>query len=503
MMKLALLNQVRCSSSSIMVPVKDALELKNIGKFLKICGWVKSARHQKVNTFIDVDDGLTIGGRKIQVVIDSDQVPDNLKYHSAIEIEGILRKSTHPAQEVELEAQTIKIVSPIQNENYPFQPRKRYDDDFTRTFPFFRAKLNDFASLLRIRSGISHAIHDYFRHHNFVQIHTPIITSNDCEGAGEVFQVTPSNESVAQKMQKESIKDIKEAYFDTKAYMTVSGQLHLEAICNGLAKVYTFGPAFRAEMGKTHRHLSEFSMIEAEASFMDDIKDLLHLQENLIKNSIISIMDSHEQDIFNFINLQSGRSVKQKKSRTTCKNENATGSNKLNHIETILNNDFKIMSYDEAFDIVENSSSYTSFKVKPNRAEGLGKEHELYLVENHCNNIPVFIIDWPKSIKSFYARRSLSNSEQVLACDLLFPSVGELCGGSLREHNYDILKSNISAEDLGGEGRLEWYLDLRSSGAAPMGGFGLGFERLIQFLLKVNNIRDTIPFSRSPHNCKM
>ena len=161
------------------------------------------------------------------------------------------------------------------------------------------------------------------------------------------------------------------------------------------------------------------------------------------------------------------------------------------------------MSYDEAFDIVENSSSSTSFKVKPNRAEGLGKEHELYLVENHCNNIPVFIIDWPKSIKSFYARRSLSNSEQVLACDLLFPSVGELCGGSLREHNYDILKSNISAEDLGGEGRLEWYLDLRSSGAAPMGGFGLGFERLIQFLLKVNNIRDTIPFSRSPHNCKM
>ena len=465
-------------NSSTFVSLQEALKIKNVGKKLKIRGWIKAARVQKQNTFIDLDNGLGIGGQKVQVIVSSDLVSEELIYHSALQVEGILQASTHSGQEVELLAENIKMINGIRNVEYPFKPRARYNDEHPRSYPHFRAKLNDFASLLRIRSGISHAIHDYFRAEEFIQIHTPILTSNDCEGAGEVFNVLPDK--------KINTDDPKESYFDNQVYLTVSGQLHLEAVCNGLEKVYTFSPAFRAERGKTKHHLSEFSMIEAEVAFMDNMEQLLCLQESLIKSSINTLMESHKLDLLNYLKLNS---LKERSKLKQIKDD-------FGHIETVLSNPFCILTYDEAFEVIQKAK--TKFKSKPNREVGLQREHELYLVEHYCNKVPVFIVEWPKAIKSFYARRSKVNPNFVQANDLLFPTVGELCGGSLREDNYDILKSNIPQPE-----KLQWYLDLRSSGAAPMGGFGLGFERLIQFLLKVNNIRDTLPFPRTPHSCKL
>ena len=246
--------------------VEDALKLQNIGKKLKVQGWVKAVRLQKANSFIDINDGLTKGGQKLQIVCPSQIVPTQLSYHSAVKVEGILRKSDHPSQEVELEAEKIDVLSPITNNSYPFQPRKRYDEEHPRAFPHYRAKLNDFSTMLDIRSSLTKGIHEYFWSKDYRLIQTPVLTSNDCEGAGEVFQVIPANESISNKMKKEN-SSIDEAYFDKKVYLTVSGQVHLEAICNGKEKVYTFGPAFRAEMGRTRRHLSEFTMVDLDLKY--------------------------------------------------------------------------------------------------------------------------------------------------------------------------------------------------------------------------------------------
>lgn len=463
--------------------IRDALNPQNVGKELKIQGWIKSIRHHKAITFLDIDDGLNHGEQRLQVVFSSPESGlEELNYHSAVQVEGTLQKSEHKGQAVELIGSRIQYLNPVKNEEYPFQPRKRFSDEMLRNFPHFRSKLNDFASMLKVRSAASWAFHDYFRRHDYLQIHTPILTSNDCEGAGEQFLVMPANESIAQSMKKETIEDLKSAYFDKRVFLSVSGQLHLEAVCNGISKVYTFSPAFRAEMGRTRRHLSEFSMIEAEVAFVQDIQQLLDLQEDLVKSCLKSILDTNQADIEYYLKLAD---LKMK-----------TKAANLDHLHQVLNNKFVCMTYKEAFDILNKNQD--KFQVPPDPENGLGKEHELFLVEDYCNHVPVFITEWPKHTKAFYARRL--KDDLVSACDLLFPSVGELSGGALREDNYEILKSNIEAQNIQG---LDWYLDLRSSGAAPMAGFGLGFERFIQFILKAYNIRDTIPFSRRPHDCKM
>ena len=466
--------------------IQEALDVTNVGQPLQVHGWVKAARKQKANTFIDIDDGLVLGGKKLQLVIASHQVPDSLRFHSFIKAQGILKLSQHRGQEVELEVESIELVIPVEDLKYPFQPRKKYDDDLPRSYPQYRAKLNDFASLLRIRSRLSKSIHDYFHEQNFIQIHTPILTANDCEGAGELFQVTPANDTVSQRMQKTDVDSLDQAYFDKKVFLTVSGQLHLEAMCNGLEQVYTFSPAFRAEMGRTRRHLCEFSMIEAEkVIFGQDLDQLLQLQEGLIKTSLQNTLDSHEDDIGNYLKLNSLKH----------KSKQIGNDNSLEHVEKVLKEPFVVMTYAEAFEILDKHAD--QFEVQPHVSHGLGKEHELFLVQ-HCHQIPVFVINWPKKTKAFYARQCSDNDQLVAAVDLLFPSVGELAGGALREDKYEVLQKNLA-----GIKGLEWYLDLRCNGAAPMGGFGLGFERLIQFLLKVYNIRDTVPFSRRPHECRL
>ena len=467
--------------------IQGALDVSNVGKSLKVHGWVKAARKQRVNTFIDIDDGLIIGGQKLQIVVASDKVPTTLGYHAFVQARGILKESPLKGQEVELEADEIEVITPVQ-EKYPFQPRKLYDDELPRTHPQYRAKLNDFGALIRIRSRLSKSIHDYFHDNDYIQIHTPVLTSNDCEGAGELFQVSPANKAISIKMRNDNIDDLDEAYFDKKAFLTVSGQLHLEAMCNGLEQVYTFHPAFRAEMGRTRRHLCEFSMIEAEKIiYNDDLDQLLQLQESLVKRALQSTMDSHVGDIVNFLKLNS---LKHKSKKNEI-------DQSIEHIDKVLREPFKVLSYKEAFDILETHQS--QFEIKPDREKGLGKEHELFLVD-HCDQVPIFVINWPKSTKAFYARRCSDNDHLVSAVDLLFPSVGELAGGSLREHNYDVLKNSLVNAGIEG---MDWYLDLRQNGAAPMGGFGLGFERLVQFVLKVYNIRDAVPFSRRPHECRL
>ena len=467
--------------------VQGALDVSNIGKSLKVHGWVKAARKQRVNTFIDIDDGLVIGGQRLQIVVPTDKVSRSLDYHTFVQAEGILKKSPLKGQEVELEAEQIEVITPVQDK-YPFQPRKRYDDELPRSYPQYRAKLNDFAALLRIRSRLSKSIHDYFHDNDYVQIHTPILTSNDCEGAGELFQVSPANKDISVKMKNNNVADLDEAYFNKKAFLTVSGQLHLEAMCNGLEQVYTFHPAFRAEMGRTRRHLCEFSMIEAEKIiYNDDLDQLLQLQESMIKRALQSTMDTHVGDIVNFLKLNS---LKHKSKKNEI-------DQSIGHVEKVLKEPFKVLSYKEAFDILEKHQD--EFETRPDRAKGLGKEHEIFLVE-HCDRVPIFVINWPKATKAFYARQCSDNEDLVSAVDLLFPNVGEMAGGSLREHNYDVLKNNIDSAGIEG---MEWYLDLRQNGAAPMGGFGLGFERLVQFVLKVYNIRDAVPFPRRPHECRL
>ena len=335
---------------------------------------------------------------------------------------------------------------------------------------------------------------------NFIQIHTPILTGNDCEGAGEVFTVQPASNSSLATAQKDDPR-LDAMYFGKDVYLTVSGQLHLEAICNGMTRVYNFSPVFRAEHGQTRKHLSEFWMVEAEVGFAYDTKnDVALLIESLVKHVLCTILENSYHEIELFAKLCQENNL----------SKNTTNIELLESIANI-NKPFIVMTYDEALDILKKNSD--KFQSKPEYGEGLGNEHELYLVEKHCNNTPVHIIEWPKSTKPFYTRIEdtetgvTSNNCYAAAVDTLFPKIGELCGGALREYRTDILLERMKECGLYNDknvNAMKWYLNLRQiGGAAPTGGFGLGFDRLIQFILGINNIRDTMPFPRTPHKCRL
>ena len=485
---------LRCCSTFTKVGINQALDRSRIGSKLRVDGWIKSIRNQKKNAFVDIDDGLSTC--KLQVIIDSSKIDSRISLHSAVSAFGTLEESEHPQQDFELIGDTLELVNPVSipfavsNRSpevdmdvdlakYPFSPRKFYPDHFTRAYPMFRSKLSDFSSLLRVRSAASFAIHSYLQSQDYIQIHTPVLTSNDCEGAGEVFQVMPANHDIVKAMRKDAKRPDSEAYFDKAVYLTVSGQLHLEAVTNGLMKTYTFGPTFRAEMGRSRRHLCEFSMVEAELGFAHDLQDILDLMENLIKSSLKSVLNSNMKDLEVYEKL--------------CKmNKSSKNSPDIQLIQSVADSNFIVMRFQEAVDIIE--AQFGSL----NKGAGFSKEHELYLTEKHCKNTPVFVTDWPKKLKSFYCR--LNDKNEALAVDLLFPRVGELCGGSLREHRAEMLEKAVLDSGIDLE-LFQWYLQLRKSGASPTGGFGMGFERLIQFMLGCNNIKDVLPFPRTPHNC--
>lgn len=353
-------------------------------------------------------------------------------------------------------------------DGYPFLPRKAYDSEYVRQYLHLRGRTNKFAALLRLRSATTLAIHQYFNSEGYVNIHTPILTSNDSEGAGEIFTVQPENKNLLKEMVKDK-QALEEAYFDGKAFLTVSGQLHLEAMAHGLSKVYTFGPTFRAENSKSRLHLSEFYMLEAEISFVDRIEQLTEAVERLIKNVSEMVINAAEEDL-------------------KCCQETA-----LDYLW--LDKKFPVLTYNECIAILNKHQD--KFKTAFNQKTGLGKEHEIFLAE-YCGRVPVFVTHWPKLGKPFYMKESKSEPDRVLALDLLAPNVGEIVGGSLREDNYGKLKAKIPSGS-----NLDWYLELRKFGGVATAGYGLGFERYLQFITGINNIKDTIPFPRWPHNCRL
>ncbi|KAK2846691.1 hypothetical protein Q5P01_009690 [Channa striata] len=427
-------------------------------------GWVRSVRPQKANLFLHVNDGSSL--QPLQIVAGSELNDPLLTFGSAVEVTGILKKSPHQKQPIELQADHVHVVGRCNPVEFPFKIKERHGLEYIRQFPHLRCRTNAFSSLLRIRSEATTAIHSYFKENGFVQIHTPIITSNDCEGAGELFQVEPSvadNEN--------------ENFFSVPAFLTVSGQLHLEVMSGAFSRVYTFGPTFRAENSQSRRHLAEFYMVEAEVSFTQSLEDLIKVMEDMFRSTTHHVLAHCAEDVNLF--------------------HKHVSPGHRDTLDGMLKKRFPVITYSEAIDILNRSSQKFAFPT--DWGCDLQTEHEKYLVK-HCGNIPVFVTDYPYDLKPFYARDNQDNPEHTAAAvDLLVPGVGELCGGSLREERLDLLSARL--QEAGLEDTYSWYLDLRRFGSVPHGGFGLGFERYLQCILGVDNIKDVIPFPRFSHSC--
>ncbi|XP_062873046.1 probable asparagine--tRNA ligase, mitochondrial [Trichomycterus rosablanca] len=464
------LNKQHYCSSAKKTRVQDALNSLQTGSKIRIQGWVRSVRSQKQNLFLHVSDGSSL--QPLQVVASSDLDNGSLTFGCAVSITGSLEKSPSTKQNVELQASHIEVVGECNPLDFPFKIKGHHSLEYIRQFPHLRCRTNAFSSLLRIRSKATDAIYSYFKENGFVQIHTPVITSNDCEGAGELFQVEPAGNELS--------SDKENAYFfSVPAYLTVSGQLHLEVMTGAFPAVYTFGPTFRAENSQSRRHLAEFYMVEAEISFTESLQDLMKVMEGLFKTTTEHLLSHCAEDVELFHKYISP-GYRQK-------------------VELMLQRDFNVISYTEAIDILTRSSEQFTFK--PEWGSDLQTEHEKYIVQ-HCGDVPVFVTDYPYSLKPFYARDNQDQPQHTAAAlDLLVPGVGELCGGSLREERLELLRTRLAQSGL--EDTYSWYLQLREFGSVPHGGFGMGFERYLQCVLGIDNIKDTIPFARFSHSCAL
>jgi len=470
--------------------IKSILETGAAGQEVRVQAWVRSVRKLKKNLFLDIGDGSTFG--RVPVVLETKNKPVDLSLHSCVDMTGILVEHIKNPAILELHpTEPIHVVGPCDQQKYPLAGTAPYTWDYVRQYPHLRFKLNKFAALLRIRSAATRAIHDFFHENEYFQIHTPILTGNDCEGAGEIFNVLPANQSLLEEMRKGVcttppggnqvpvvVQPLEEIYFDTRTFLSVSGQLHLEAAVGSLGHVWTFSPVFRAENNISTRHLSEFYMVEAEQAFAYQLEDILTVMERLIQFCIRRIISEHHAD-WNFYTEENSelRAV----------------------LDKILKSSFTRMTFDEACSLLKEKANS---EVLPGK--GLSREQEILLV-NLNGGVPVFVVSWPKTIKPFYMRECSLNSENVSAVDLLVPSVGELCGGSLRENSTEILEEKLDEIDPSGKFKksLNWYLEIRQFGGTPSGGFGLGFDRLLQLILGCPNIKDVVPFPRFPHSCLM
>ena len=468
--------------------VKDLLEEKKRGENICIKGWVRTRRGSKNVSFIALNDGSTI--KNIQIVAETnifdDHILKNITTGAAISVIGKICDSKGIKQNIEILASKIEILGVSDSEEYPLQPKK-HSLEFLREQAHLRFRTNTFSAIFRIRHALSFAVHNFFNDKGFSIIHTPIITSADAEGAGEMFQVTmidPLNN-------KEGI-DYQNDFFGKKTHFTVSGQLEAELAALGLGKVYTFGPTFRAENSNTSRHLSEFWMIEPEIAFFD-LDQNMDLAEEFLKYCINYCIKNCQDDL-NFLNERMANE------ESNLKKEERSSMGLLERLKFVISSKFIRITYSEAITILQNSKPNKKKKFE-HIIEGFGSdlqsEHERFLVEKHFKK-PVIITDYPKQIKAFYMKLN-DDDKTVRAMDILFPLIGEIVGGSQREHNLDILKkrmieSNIDQEDLW------WYLETRKFGTCEHAGFGLGFERLIMFVTGMKNIRDVIPFPRTPRN---
>lgn len=440
-----------------------------IDKELTVSGWITTERDQKNLVFISLNDGSCF--TSLQIVVD---LNDELRevYNSKINrltrgvsmtVTGRIIESPAKGQKVEMNAQigAIEILGDIDTETYPMS-KKRHTSEFLRQFPHLRVRTNMGGLMARVRNSCSKATHDFFQDRGFMYVHTPLLTSNDCEGAGETFLVTLDGKK-------------SDSFFGKNVNLTVSGQLHVESYAMALTNVYTFGPTFRAEKSNTSRHLSEFWMIEPEMVFIE-FNDLMDIAEKYLKYCIKYVLDNNKDDM-QFVN----RFVSKKK---------------IEMLEQILETPFKKISYTEAIEVL--MKDYTK-KRGYDKVEKWGidmnSEQEKYLTKKFG---PVIVYDYPKEIKSFYMKEN-EDGKTVQAMDILVPNIGEIIGGSMRENNFDVLKSKMDKKGI--NKGLDWYLDLRRYGGAEHGGFGLGFERLIMLVTGINNIKDTIPFPRYFKHC--
>jgi len=450
--------------------VKEFLNSESSINAIVVKGWVRTKRDNKHFCFLEINDGSCL--KNIQVVADEGikgyESLKNINTGASVVIYGDLIESPGKGQKWEIKASKIELIGEADSEIYPLQ-KKRHSDEFLRQIAHLRPRTNKYGAIFRIRSEASFAIHNFFRERGFYYIHTPIITGSDCEGAGEMFRVTTLKEG--EKITQENIKD---DFFGKSAYLTVSGQLNVENFACSLGKVYTFGPTFRAENSNTPKHIAEFWMIEPEVAFAT-LKENMELAEDFVKYLVSHLLKYSREDLelfFYFVdkNLES----------------------KLNNV---LNSPFERLEYADAIKLLEKSGKKFEFPIEYGR--DLQTEHERYLTEEYFKK-PVFVINYPKTIKPFYMYQN-DDGETVAAMDLLLPGVGELIGGSQREHRFELLKKAINDLKMNEEDYW-WYLDLRRFGTVPHSGFGLGFERFLMFVTGVSNIRDVIPFPRTPKN---
>tara|TARA_B100000900_G_scaffold282362_1_gene241650 strand:- start:335 stop:1771 length:1437 start_codon:yes stop_codon:yes gene_type:complete len=462
-----------------------------LNKDISISGWVKTFR---ANRFIAVNDGSCLSN--VQCVIDFENTkPEILKKintGTAIKINGKLIESQGSKQSVEVKVIECIILGESDPETYPIQPKK-HSFEFLRDNAHLRTRTNTFSAVMRIRSSLSFAIHEYFNKNGFYYVNTPIITASDAEGAGEQFRVSTLDAKNPPINEKGNV-DFKEDFFGKETNLTVSGQLEAEAYAMSMGKVYTFGPTFRAENSNTSRHLSEFWMIEPEVAFMD-IEGNMKLAEDFLKYTLSHLIKNNIEDL-TFLKNRLETEEKQKP-----QNERSELS-LIDKLNFVVENDFKIITYSEAFDILRdckpNKKKKFKYLIKEWGAD-LQSEHERFLVEKEFK-CPVIIYNYPAKIKSFYMRLN-EDGKTVRAMDILFPGIGEIVGGSQREERLDVLLKKIKEVGID-EKELWWYLELRKYGTAIHSGFGLGFERLVMFATGMSNIRDVIPFPRTPQNAE-
>ncbi|MGY8908383.1 MAG: asparagine--tRNA ligase [Flavobacteriales bacterium] len=471
--------------------VAEILKSDSILQEVHVNGWVRTFRS---NRFIAINDGSTINN--IQCVIDFENTPeDTLKRittGSAVSIKGTIVESQGKGQSVEIQASEIEILGDSNADEYPIQPKK-HSFEFLRENAHLRVRTNTFSAVMRVRSKLSFAVHKYFQENGFNYVNTPIITGTDAEGAGEMFKVTNFETNKAPLTEDGKI-DYSKDFFGKETSLTVSGQLEAETFAMSLGKAYTFGPTFRAENSNTTRHLAEFWMIEPEVAFMD-LDGNMDLAEDFIKSVLKDVLETCKDDLA-FLDQ---RLTQEEKSKSQAERSEMSLLNKL---KFVVDNNFKRVSYTEAFDILRNSKPNKKKKFQyPINEWGadLQSEHERYLVEKHFK-CPVILFDYPANIKAFYMRLN-DDGKTVRAMDVLFPGIGEMVGGSQREERFDVLVDKMKALDID-EKELWWYLDLRKYGTAVHSGFGLGFERLVQFTTGMSNIRDVIPFPRTPQNAE-
>lgn len=454
-------------------------------------GWVRTFR---ANRFIALNDGSTINN--IQCVVDFENFDEALLKRittgAAIHVTGELVESQGKGQSVEIVVKSLEVLGDSDPETYPIQPKK-HSFEFLRENAHLRTRTNTFSAVMRLRSSLSFAVHKYFNDNGFFYMHTPIITGSDAEGAGETFRVTGLDPKTP-PLNEEGDVNYKEDFFGKETNLTVSGQLEAETYAMSLGKVYTFGPTFRAENSNTTRHLSEFWMIEPEVAFMD-LAGNMDLAEDFMKSVLSYILENNKEDL-EFLDK---RLLDEEKTKPQIERSDMS---LIEKIKFVVDNNFKRVSYTEAIDILRNCKPNKKKKFKYIINEwgaDLQSEHERFLVEKHFK-CPVILFDYPANIKAFYMRLN-EDGKTVRAMDILFPGIGEMVGGSQREERLDVLKEKMKALDIPEE-EFWWYLDLRKYGTAVHSGFGLGFERLVMFATGMGNIRDVIPFPRTPQNAE-